>query len=183
MEKTYKTFKTKGIDWLQRYVDPEDEVIDFGCGLMPVTRSLKCKKLIGIDAWLPYVDQLRKELSSLKHIYLWHLELDGQLLSVARSGSIDVSLAIDVVEHFKKNGALSLIRQIERISRKWVVIFTPNGFLPQERKDNREYQLHRCGFVPTELEDIGYDIFIRTNERGPLPSFLAAKDLSSGDAK
>lgn len=177
MEKKYNTFKIEGVDWLQRYVDPEDEVIDFGCGLMPTTRKLKCKKLIGIDGWLPYIDQLRKELSSLKHIYLWNMDLDGPLLSVARSDSTDVSLAIDVVEHFKKDDALSLIQQIERLSRKRVVILTPNGFLPQTRRENSEYQLHRCGFVPTELEDLGYEILIRANERGTLRSFLAVKEL------
>jgi len=177
MIKEYKTFKTEGIGWLQRYIDPEDEVIDFGCGLMPTTRKLKCKKLIGIDGWLPYIDQLRKELSTLKHVYLWHLDLDGPLLSVARSGSADVSLAIDIVEHFEKDDALSLIQQIERIARKRIIILTPNGFLPQARRENSEYQLHRCGFVPAEFEDLGYEILIRANERGPLRSFLAVKEL------
>ncbi len=176
MTKKYKTFNTGDADWLQKYVVPTDEVIDFGCGLMPTTRKLKCKKLIGIDGWLPYIDQLRKELSGLKHVYLWHLDLDASLLSVARSGSTDVSLVIDVIEHFEKDDALSLIKQIERISRKRVIIFTPDGFQPQEAEGNREYQQRRCGFIPSEFEDIGYEVFKRSNNHMG-ESFLAIKSV------
>ena len=175
MEKTYKTFRIIGIDWLQKYIDPENEVIDFGCGLMPATRKLNCKKLIAIEKWFPYVNQLRKELFHLKHIHVWELALAGPFLSNIESNSTDISLAIDVVEHFEKEDALRLIKHMERISRKRVIIFTPEGFVPNEREENTELQRHRCGFLPIELEEIGYEVFKRIG--GDMPSFLAVKEL------
>jgi len=178
MASVRKTFVINNINWLQKYIDAEDEVIDFGCGLMPTTRKLQCKKLIGIDAWPPYIEKLRNELIHLEHIYLWHLDLGGTLLSAANSNSTDVSVALDVVEHFEKDAALNLIQEIERIARKRVIILTPNGFLPQEREENSEYQRHRCGFIPAEFEEMGYNVFYRVNLTGmALNSFLAVKEL------
>jgi len=174
-DKVYKTFKAEGIAWLQKYIDPDDEVIDFGCGLMPITKKLKCKKLIAVDGWYPYVDRLRQSLSNEKHIFVWHLDLSGPLLSAARDRSIDVSLALDVVEHFEKEDAIELIKQMERISRKRVVIFTTDGFRPQERDENKKLQRHRCGFRPHEFDDMGYEVIKRI--RGHVPSFLAVKEL------
>lgn len=171
--KKHETFEVKGIDWLQKYVDPEDEVIDFGCGLMPITRQLECKKMIGIDGWLPIVEQLRTDLEDMGHIFIWHLDLSGRLLEAANDNSIDVCLAIDLVEHFEKDDAWRLIGHMERIARKRVVIFTPDGFKQQERDDNSEFQKHRCGFIPKEFKNKGYAISMRKGK----PSFLAVKEL------
>ena len=169
-----KTFRIKGAGWLQKYISSDDEVIEFGCGLMPVTRKLKCKKLIGIDAWHPYIEQLQNELLEKQHIYLCHFEINETALSIfINSKSTDICLAIDVVEHFEKPDAMNLILQMERIARKRVIIFTPIGFVSQERDDNTELQRHRCGFIPKELEKMGYETYIRTG--GDIPSFLAVK--------
>lgn len=174
--KEYPTFQVTGTDWLQKYVDPEDEVIDFGCGLMPITRQLECKKMIGIDGWLPIVEQLRTDLEDMGHIYIWHLDLSGRLMEAANDNSIDVCLAIDLVEHFDKDDALRLIGHMERIARKRVVIFTPDGFMLQEREENSEFQRHRCGFMPYEFEIMGYDILQRIG--GNHKAFLAVKEIT-----
>jgi len=178
MPDKYKTFNTRKINWLQDHIETEDEVIDFGCGFMPITRRLKCKKLIGIDVWYHHVVRARKELDHLDHIQVWNLDLSCSLLSSVKNNSIDISIFIDVIEHFEKDDALCIIKQIERITRKKVLIFTPNGFLPQEPKDGNKYQVHRCGFRPSEFEDMGYDISWRMNDHGTIvESFLAVKEL------
>jgi len=177
------TFKIKGMAWLQNHISPDDEIIDFGCGLMPATRKLKCKKLIGIDAWKPYISQLDAEISEKNHIDLCCFELNKKNLSVINSKSTDICLAIDVVEHFGKVDAFNLILEMERIARKRVIIFTPIGLKAQEdgekgswAEGNPKYQKHRCGFLPEELAQRGYETYIRSN--GDVPSFLAVKDIN-----
>jgi len=162
---------------LQKHIHSEDNVIDFGCGLMPLTRKLKCKKIIGIDIWRPYIEQLANELVDRTEIGLWYANI-CEIIENMHEKSIDISLAIDVVEHFEKEQAVKLIKNMERISKKYVLIFTPVGFRAQEREENSEYQRHRCGFRPSEFKDIGYSIYYRS--RGTAKSFLAVKEMRLG---
>ena len=170
----YKGFRSVFTE-IQKHINPEDEVIDFGCGLMPLTRNIECKKMIGIDGWLPIVEQLRTELEDMEHISIWHLDLGGRFLEVANDNSIDVCLAIDLVEHFEKDDALVFIKHMERIARKRVVIFTPDGFMLQEREENAEFQRHWCGFDPSEFEEMGYSVSIRIG--GDHKAFLAVREI------
>ena len=72
--------------------------------------------------------------------------------------SYDLVTALDVIEHLEKRDAVALVREIERISRGWVVLLTPSGFLPQAATDEEPWQLHRCGFTAGELEELGYEV-------------------------
>lgn len=165
-----KTFKIEGIDWLQQYVDPEDEVLDLGCGRMQITRELKCKVIFGIDAYKPYIDELKIE--GFSYVYCGRIE---KYLPDFKTKSFDVVMAIDAIEHLIKPAALKAIGQMERVARKRVVIFTTKGFIPQEREENPEFQRHRCGFLPIEFEGLGYEIYHRIG--GDAPSFLAVKEI------
>lgn len=176
-EKEYEIFRTGGIEWLQKYVGKHDEVIDLGCGTMPLTRRLKCKKIIGIDAWNPYLEELEKSCSESEHFGLWNAEINDKFLSEFDDNSFHICLSIDFIEHLDKGDALGIIKQMERIASKRIIIFTPIGFVPQVRKENPGYQKHRCGFYPKELEFMGYETFIRIG--GDVPSFLAVKELNN----
>jgi len=169
--------------WLQEYVDPTDTVMDFGCGLMVLTRELQCTKIYGFDAWQSYIDQLRNELKDKRFIFC-KFDIPNDIIFLGNN-STDVSIAIDVVEHFDKSIALSVIRQMERVSRKRVVIFTPLGFMEQEDgkegswgAGNPEYQKHRCGFTHEDFWALGYDTIQRIG--GDHTAILAVKELALG---
>jgi len=165
-----QTFKIEGIDWLQQYVDLEDEVLDLGCGTMQTTGELKCKVMFGVDAYQPYIDELKAK--GHINVYCGRIE---KYLPDFKKNSFDVVMAIDSIEHLVKPAALKAIGQMERVARKQVIIFTTIGFIKQEREENTEFQRHRCGFLPSELENMGFEIFIR--EGGDKPSFLAVKEI------
>ena len=165
-----KTFRIIGINWLQKYVDPEDEVLDLGCGTMNITGKLKCKVIFGVDAHQPYIDELKD--SGHTYVYCGKIE---KYLPDFKKKSFDVVMSIDSIEHLTKPAALKAIGQMERIARKRVIIFTPIGFIKNDREENTEFQRHRCGFLPSELENMGFEIFIR--EGGDKPSFLAVKEI------
>lgn len=165
-----KTFRIIGINWLQKYVDPEDEVLDLGCGTMNITGKLKCKVVFGVDAYQPNIDELKGK----GHIYVYCGKIEKYLPDFKKK-SFDVVMSIDSIEHLTKPAALKAIGQMERIARKRVIIFTPIGFIKNDREENTEFQRHRCGFLPSELENMGFEIFIR--EGGDKPSFLAVKEI------
>jgi SAM-dependent methyltransferase len=71
----------------------------------------------------------------------------------------DCVVALDVIEHFEKERGLAFMDAIERIAAKRVIIFTPNGFLPQEPFDGNEFQRHLSGWYPDEFRNRGYRVY------------------------
>jgi hypothetical protein len=71
--------------------------------------------------------------------------------------SFDAVLALDIIEHFVKSDALFLIKEIERIAKKKVIIVTPNGFWPGMLSGPG--QVHLCGFAYDEFKKFGYKLW------------------------
>lgn len=136
------------------WVRPDDEVLDLGCGVMPATGGrLACKRHVGVDSFEQYLEVVGPPtvLGRLPHV-----------TQVFADGSFDVVLMLDVIEHLGLNHAHALLNEAERIARREVIIFTPDGFVPQSgyaawgMGDNPD-QAHRCGFTFDELTGMGYD--------------------------
>lgn len=173
------TFQIEGIDWLQRHIDISDTLLDLGCGIMSITKRLKCKHITGLDVWKPYVDKICHELENENRftISCFNIEKD---IDTIKTNSFDIVMALDVVEHFEKNISLKLIYEMERIASKKIIIFTPEGFKSQENgkgwgANNPKYQKHRCGFNHEELKALGYITLRRIG--GDNPAILAIKEI------
>jgi hypothetical protein len=50
------------------------------------------------------------------------------------------------------------MRDMELIAKKKVVIFTPNGFLPQRQSANSDLQAHFSGWEADEMKGFGYEV-------------------------
>jgi hypothetical protein len=50
-----------------------------------------------------------------------------------------------------------MLRQMESLARKQVIIFTPNGFLPQKSRDG-DLQEHQSGWTAQEFRQKGYSV-------------------------
>jgi len=74
------------------------------------------------------------------------------------ANSFDAVIALDVIEHLEKNEGLAMLQKMELLARRRVVIFTPNGFLPQGNKEDNVYQVHRSGWTVDEFRELGYTV-------------------------
>jgi hypothetical protein len=120
---------------------------------MPATGGrLLCKRHVGVDSFQPYLDRIGPPT------------VCGNLPSAVaefRPRSFDVVLLLDVIEHLDKSDAGDVLWMAEQIARREVIVFTPDGFVPQEgygawgMGDNPD-QAHKCGFTFEELTDAGY---------------------------
>lgn len=81
------------------------------------------------------------------------------LKNLVEENSFDAVLAIDVLEHLDKGQGYELLRNMENIARKIVIIFTPNGFVSQGLYDENDMQQHLSGWSVKELKSMGYDIY------------------------
>jgi SAM-dependent methyltransferase len=75
-----------------------------------------------------------------------------------RGRVFDAVVALDVIEHFEKDDALRVLGEMERVSRRLVLVLTPMGFLEQPGTSEEPWQEHKCGFEPRELEALGYRV-------------------------
>lgn len=109
----------------------------------------------GIDIHLPSI--LASRAMNLHHAYgcVDVLRLENTIAE----RSFDCVASIDVIEHLTPEEGLRFLRTLERIARKRVVIFTPNGFLPQPATADNAHQEHISGWSAAQMQSLGYRVF------------------------
>jgi hypothetical protein len=155
-------------------VRASDEVLDLGCGIMPATGGRLTVRHVGVDCFRPYLDRIGPP------------SVLGALPEVAEGfadQSFDVVLLLDIIEHLEKPAALALIAHAERIARREVILFTPDGCCPQVGFDSwgmghNDAQAHRCEFTFDELAGMGYECSRHANltlQQGKIVSVVGVK--------
>jgi SAM-dependent methyltransferase len=131
-----------------------EDVLDVGCGKTNNMRRLGIKHSTGIDGYAPYLEEAKQK--NLHDQYVLGDVRD--LEKYFKPGQFDTVLALDVIEHLPKEDGLRMMRSMEKIARRKVVLFTPSGFLPQKSYENNDLQEHLSGWEPAEMEQYGYKV-------------------------
>ena len=102
--------------------------MDFGCGYPSPIQSFSSRLYtVGIDLFEPDIEKSRAE----------KIHNEYRLLDVIKAGehfspnSFECALASDLIEHLTKEDGKKLIAVMESVASRRVIIFTPNGFVPQ----------------------------------------------------
>ncbi len=137
---------------LSRILRRDWTVIDVGCGSGSRSAPHALTGAIGVDIHFPSLVHIRGERCR-----------SGAICASLRSlpigdGAVDAVVALDVIEHFVKAEAIALVRELERVARRAIVLLTPNGFLPQAGTAENPFMEHRSGWSPTELAALGYSV-------------------------
>lgn len=129
-------------------------VLDVGCG--------PCSLIAKIKPWAYSVgvegDSSRAAAADDNHTHSEIIVGDvNKLPELFGKDSFDLVVAMDLIEHLPKADGKELIKNMERIARKRLLITTPNGFLPQF---NQQYSLeeHVSGWTNREMEDLGFTV-------------------------
>lgn len=142
---------------LKRVIVPScKSVLDVGCGKSSNLRHLSAflTRTVGVDLF-------KSDLKAAKAtgIHSEYINSDiNKIDRLFRSKSFDCVMAMDVVEHLEKKRAVALIIKMEKLAKKFVIIGTPNGFVSQGPLDGNVYQIHKCGFTPSELTILGFTV-------------------------
>ncbi len=152
---TYKAFFSKYDVIIEREVKGFKNLLDVGCGAnSPVQTFNENLYCVGVDAFEPSLEK-----SKLKKIHNEYRKLD--VLKVGQAfapKSFDIVVALDLIEHLEKSDGLQLLDMMEKIASKKVIIYTPNGFLPQGDRENNPWQVHLSGWTAQEFSDRGYEV-------------------------
>lgn len=126
---------------LSRALDGCATVLDVGCGTDSMMQHLARRhRVIGLDRYLPSL-----LVNRAQGAYAGWVQGDLHAFPFAE-GAVDAVAALDVIEHLDKEDGLLLLRRMEAMARKRVVILTPNGFVPQAA-DANPWQEHKSGWT------------------------------------
>ena len=165
-------------NWLteitQRYIDPNDRVLVVCSGVGNVEDGLNCEVIVAVDIFEPYLSRFYQKRPDIIPIKINAAKLGDHFLP----DPFDVVVCLDGIEHLKRLDADSLIRSMESIAKKRVVIFTTDGYAVNEPHDawdiqgGDDFQKHRCGITLNEFEKMGYDAQVIQSKRNQFDGTL-----------
>lgn len=148
-------------------------ILDVGCGSNSMVRLLsKNKYCVGVDAHKKSLDE-----SKSKDIHDEYIECDILGISeLYKDNAFECVIAIDVIEHLEKTDGFKLLEAMERIASRKVIVFTPNGFLPQGDRFSNPWQVHQSGWTVDDFEKRGYNVIGINGHRSLRGEFAKIKN-------
>lgn len=130
-------------------------ILDVGCGRTSLLRLFpKEIHRVGVERFQPYIDESKSKGFHNEYHRLDVMEIGNHF----PEKSFDCVYAGDVIEHLEKEGGFTLIKMMEKIAKKKVIVYTPNGFLPQDSRDNNDLQIHKSGWTVAEMQELGFTV-------------------------
>ncbi len=132
-----------------------NSVLDLGCGNHSMVPSMVPEHVytVGVEYFKPYYEESVQKGRHKKCIHSNVMEVEFE------DKSFDAVVLSDVLEHLTKEEGQILLQRMERWARKKVIVFTPNGFVPQEEYDSNPFMEHKSGWDVNEFKKTGYRVF------------------------
>ena len=141
---------------IEKHLKGMKNVLDVGCGSnSPLGKIKKTFYSVGFDVFAPSIKESKKRKIHDDYVLgdILHLE------KFFKPKSFDAVIALDVIEHFGKKEGWEILKQIEKITKNKVIIFTPFGFTQQHPYDGNPYQVHKSGWSIGDFKKNGYSVF------------------------
>jgi 2-polyprenyl-3-methyl-5-hydroxy-6-metoxy-1,4-benzoquinol methylase len=129
--------------------------LEIGCGKRSYFHSQERKyTIIGFDIFEPSLIEAKNCGYIDKYIVGNVIEIEKYF----KNKSYDTVVAFDLIEHLPKNEGYALIRKMQNIAKKRIIIFTPNGFVPQPPSIENPFQEHKSGWTYVEMKKLGFKV-------------------------
>jgi len=130
-----------------------ESILDVGCGTGSPLRFVSGPRLVGFDGYAPAIEEARKLQTHDDYV-----QGDVRKLGEIMAGQqFDACVALDVIEHLSKEDGWKMIEDMSRLARKRIIIFTPNGYIPQQSHDG-DLQEHLSGWEAAEMRGGGFEV-------------------------
>lgn len=131
-------------------------LLDIGCGyISPAYEFFKnMEYTVGIDGYEKAVEGARAHKVHTRQYVLDVKKIGTEFAEK----SFDCVIALDLIEHLIKADGYKLISDAEKIAKKKIIIFTPNGFVEQNEYDNNKLQRHFSGWSVNDFRKLGYKV-------------------------
>jgi hypothetical protein len=145
--------------------------IDIGCGVSsPLTKFRPALRTLGIDAHVLSLELARRQNVHDEYVVADVVELSlAELLNRVREVTgetkFDLVTAYGIIEHLPKMAGWKLLDQCEALSKKFILLETPNGFVAQGPEYGNPMQKHLSGWFPHDFQSLGYTVYGTTGTK------------------
>jgi len=147
---------------LENLLSDCDSVLDLGCGDNSPLGFIERKRyLVGVDGF-------KKSILKSKKLNIHDKYLHKNILDVKKDfkkKSFDAVIALDVIEHLEKKDGYKLLKLMEHLASKKVILLTPNGFVNQTGEGNG-LQEHLSGWSVSDFKKLGFKVLGRYGIKG-----------------
>jgi hypothetical protein len=157
-------------DYTRRLVETEGckVAVDIGCGNSSHLSQFRPSLLtVGIDAFPDAIARAKANNVHDHYIVADILKADIRelLQQIEQIGPVDIVSLYEVIEHFPKSAGFQLLERCEQLTGKFVILETPNGFVPQGPEFGNEFQRHLSGWFIHDFVGLGYNVYGATGTR------------------
>ena len=136
------------------------KVADLGCGSAEYWKHGEFQRVLDnnilelclIDA----SDSFSKMKNSFGPNVTLHSGLMPDVLKDFSDDFFDVTIALDLIEHFPEHTGISFLYEVDRVTLLSSALFTPNGFVWQPPSENNPWNAHLSGWSPSDLRKLGW---------------------------
>lgn len=131
-------------------------ILDVGSGngaFMAIVNQNHQYVVTGVELFDPYI-----ELSKSTKVYKDIVKADVRDLDFPPD-SFDVVHCSQVVEHLKPEETRAMLKHLESVASKKIIIGTPNGHYDQDEYDGNELQRHQSFWTVQDFEQMGYRVY------------------------
>jgi hypothetical protein len=150
----------KEIEQLSECYERKIKVVDLGCGLAEYWKSGALKKALDSNILELTLIDASDTFSKMDNVFgpnvTMRAGLIPEVLEVLSENFFDVSIALDLIEHFPKHTGLNFLYEVDRVTSLSSIIFTPNGLVWQPPSENNPWNAHLSGWQPRELRELGW---------------------------
>jgi hypothetical protein len=119
-------------------------------------------KTIGLDAHTIEIAKKNNQhdyyiMADIIEMSVEHIQ--DKLYKIAGVDKVDLVTMYGVIEHFPKYDAWEILKKVEMVSKRFVLLETPNGFVPQGPEYGNPYQRHLSGWFPHDFSGLGYTVY------------------------
>jgi hypothetical protein len=139
---------------LQKELRGSRSILDLGCGQSSSLSLIRDSYKVGLDYFKPYI--FKSKMASIHDAYVL---ADVRYLPF-RSKSFQCTVAIEVLEHLDKQEGPMMIRQMEQVTQRKVILTTPNGFFEVYVGPDalNPAEKHVSGWSVSDLKKLGFKV-------------------------
>lgn len=180
-------------------VEDVEVVLDLGPGICPQPFIKNPYVHICVEAHRPYIERVKRESKDDPKFVFINSPWD-KVMGMFPDKSVDTVFALDFIEHLEKEDGLLMLQEAQRVARRQVVVYTPNGFFPQAHNDEHDrwgmdggyWQTHRSGWQMGDFgggwEFVICDDYITLDEHNepmeePMGALWAIRNLGPAPAR
>jgi ubiquinone/menaquinone biosynthesis C-methylase UbiE len=142
------------------FSSPDKTLLSLCCGNGLEFNKTNAQEITAVDIVPEYLAVVNEKFPHVKTVKSDVLKF----IKKQKDDSFDLINILDGIEHLTKKNGLELIKEMKRVCREQIILFTPDGFSKNEPHDawdihaehGDHYQKHLSGWTEEELTDLGF---------------------------